>query len=126
MRDQPLLQAFKVEVFAVSQQLCAVFLRADLHGIPAEEVDNLCEYGARAVRDFGGDDGRWAQQRVPREAGEDFCGVGEEDGEAEREVVWAVTGGVEEVAVDLEVRGADGDVNFRFEELRDEFRHCGC
>lgn len=66
-------------------------------------MQELGECVGGTVRDGGWHDGRWAEEPFSTEAREDFCGGGEEDSEAKREVVGAVAGVGEELAGDLEV-----------------------
>lgn len=106
-----------MEVFAVAQQLLAVFLIADVNRVTAEEMEELGEHVGGAARDLGGEDGGWSEESLAGEPGEHLVGGGEKDGKAKGEVVGRVAGRVEEVAIDPEGARADGNEDFGFKEL---------
>src|SRR5690606_23117062 len=64
MRDEPLLQAFEVEVSAVPQQLGAMLLAPDLDGVASQQVQQFGKYLRAATLDRRRHDGRWAKESL--------------------------------------------------------------
>lgn len=62
--DQALLEALEVEVATVAQQAGAVLVVADVDGVAAQQVQQLCKGVGGAARDAGGQDGGGADQTL--------------------------------------------------------------
>lgn len=109
-----------MEVATVTEELGAVRLIVDWEWVSAEQVEELREDVTRAVGDARGHDGRWTEEALAVEAGED-CRWGRKEGtEAEGEEVGGIARTGEDIARDSEVAIADLDGDFRFEQLGDE------
>lgn len=115
--DELLLEPAQMEVAAVAQEFGAMGFIADVKGIAAQEVEDICEDVARSIGDAGRNDGRGTQEADALEAGEGLVRGGEEGAEAEGEEVGGVARSGEDVAGDLEVAVSDLDADFGFEEL---------
>lgn len=92
VRDEFLLEALQMKVFAVAQQLLAVLLVADMDGVTAKEMEELGENVGGAAGNLGREDGGRAEKALTGQSGEDLAGGGEEYGEAEGEVIRRVAG----------------------------------
>lgn len=126
VREELLLQAFKVEVSGVAEEFAPVRLVADVDGIPAQQAQEVGKGVGVAVRHRGRQDGRRPDETLAVEAGEEVVWAGEEEGEAEGEVVWRVARVGKEVARDLEFSVPDGDEDAFFVKLRYELGDCLC
>lgn len=115
--DKVLLEAFEVKISTISQKLSAMIRVSYMDWVAAQEVYEFGEGVSGAVGYGRGCDGWWTEHVLAIQAREDFSRFREEDAEAEGEVVWAVSRVGEEVAGDLEVAAADGDVDVFFIEL---------
>ncbi len=96
-------------------------LVADVHGVAAQEVEELLEDFGRPAGHGWRQDGWRTQETFPLQPGKDLVRGGEEDGEAEGEVVGRVARCREEVARDLELLVAYGYEDGLFIELGYEF-----
>lgn len=120
MGDELLLYALEVEIPSVSEEFLAMVFVADIDGIPTQQPKQLGKGVGVAIRHRRRENRRRAYQALAVEAGEEVVWLGEEEGEAEREVVGRVGRVVEDVARDLEFAMADGHEDALLVELRDE------
>ena len=90
--DEALLEALKVEVADVAEQLGAVVLVADGDGVAPQEADDLGKSVGVAVGDRGGYDGWRSDEALAVETRKQVVWTGEEGAEAEGEEVGGVAG----------------------------------
>lgn len=124
MGNELLLYPFEVEISSVTKEFLAVVFVANIDRIPAQQPQQLGKGVSVAIRHRRREDRRRAYQAFAVETGEEVVWLREEEGKAEREVVWGVGRVVENVARDLEFAMADGHEDALLVELRDELGDC--
>ena len=110
-------ETFEAVVFTVVQKSRSVFVIADFYRVASSQLDQILKYMWTSICNALWLYGRWTKETFGVETGEGVIARAEETGEAEGEEVGGVARAGEGISWNSKLCAADGDVDFRVEEL---------